>query len=49
VEDWTVLLIFTHLFAAADAFVAAHLWNVPVEVGTQPGGRRLQLQAKLAW
>lgn len=35
VEDWTALLIATHLFAAADAFVAAHLWDVPVEVGSR--------------
>ncbi|HEX6536568.1 MAG TPA: hypothetical protein VF041_18405 [Gemmatimonadaceae bacterium] len=35
VEDWTALLIATHLFAAADAFVAAHLWDVPVEVGAR--------------
>jgi Family of unknown function (DUF5683) len=49
VEDWKTLLIFTHLFAAADAFVAAHLWNVPEEVGTQSDGRRFQLQAKVSW
>jgi hypothetical protein len=32
VEDWTALLIFSHLIAAADAFVAAHLWDVPIQV-----------------
>jgi hypothetical protein len=32
VEDWTALLIFSHLIAGADAFVAAHLWDVPIQV-----------------
>jgi hypothetical protein len=43
VEDWVALLIFTHLLAGADAFVAAHLWDVPVQVGGSPtsGGARL--------
>ena len=29
VEDWVALLVANHLFAGADAFVAAHLWDVP--------------------
>ena len=29
VEDWIALLVANHLFAGADAFVAAHLWDVP--------------------
>jgi hypothetical protein len=40
VEDWTALLIFNHLLAGADAFVAAHLWDVPVQV--TPAGSRYQ-------
>ena len=39
VEDWTALLIFSHLIAAADAFVAAHLWDVPVQVQGREGER----------
>ena len=39
VEDWTALLIFSHLIAAADAFVAAHLWDVPVQVQGHEGER----------
>jgi hypothetical protein len=31
-EDWRALLIFNHLFAAADAFVAAQLWDLPGRV-----------------
>lgn len=33
VEDWVALLVANHLFAGADAFVAAHLWDVPARVG----------------
>ncbi len=33
VEDWTAVLIFNHLFAGADAFVAAQLWDIPQKVG----------------
>lgn len=32
-EDWTALLLFNHLFAGADAFVAAQLWDLPDKVG----------------
>jgi hypothetical protein len=28
-EDWLAVLFFNHLFAGADAFVAAHLWDLP--------------------
>ncbi len=31
-EDWLVLLIFNHLFSAAEAFVAANLWDFPEEI-----------------
>jgi hypothetical protein len=45
VEDWAALLVGNHLFAGADAFVASHLWDVPVHVGMRlaPGGRGLAL------
>ena len=33
VEDWAALLVGNHLFAGADAFVASHLWDVPIHVG----------------
>ena len=40
VEDWVALLVANHLFAGADAFVAAHLWDVPAHLGLRvlPGG-----------
>ncbi len=31
VQDWIVLLVFNHLFAGAEAFVAAQLWDFPAE------------------
>lgn len=39
-EDWLVLLVFNHLFAAAEAFVAAHLQDFPdeLELRAVPGG-----------
>jgi len=42
-EDWVALLLFNHFFAGADAFVAAQLWDVPVNVGfcPVPGGALL--------
>lgn len=39
-EDWVAMLLFTHLFSGADAFVAAQLWDLPtqVELRRLPGG-----------
>jgi hypothetical protein len=39
-EDWVTMLAFTHLFAGADAFVSAHLWDLPtqVEIRRLPSG-----------
>lgn len=31
-EDWLAVMIFNHLFAGADAFVAAQLWDLPAKV-----------------
>jgi hypothetical protein len=40
VQDWLVLLIFNHLMAGAEAFVAAHLQDFPEELKLRavPGG-----------
>ena len=32
VEDWLAVLFFNHLFAGADAYVAAQLWDLPEKV-----------------
>lgn len=39
-EDWIALIAFTHLFSGADAFVSAHLWDLPkqVEIRSLPSG-----------
>lgn len=40
-EDWVAMLFFSHLFSGADAFVSAHLWDLPAQVEFRqlPGGR----------
>jgi hypothetical protein len=48
-EDWIAALVANHLISAADGFVAAHLWEVPVRVGfrrTQGGGT---VSARVRW
>ena len=50
VEDWFALLIFNHLLAGADAFVAAHLWDLPARVSVSPGpGGGTVLSATVRW
>lgn len=49
VEDWVALLIFNHLFAAADAFVAAQLWDVPARVSVTRDGDNTRLTATVRW
>ena len=34
-EDWLAVLFFNHLFAGADAFVAAQLWDLPTKLGAR--------------
>ena len=36
VEDWLAVVAFNHLFAGADAFVSAQLWDAPVELAAYP-------------
>jgi hypothetical protein len=45
VEDWIALLVANHLFAGADAYVAAHLWDVKTRLGLRrtPNGTMLGL------
>ena len=49
VEDWLAVVAFNHLFAAADAFVAAQLWDVPVSISTRPVERGALVVATLRW
>ena len=34
-EDWIAVVLFNHLFAGADAFVAAQLWDLPGKVAVR--------------
>lgn len=52
VEDWLAVLIFNHLIAGADAFVAAQLWDLPAHVhplAARADNGRMLLGASVAW
>ena len=51
VEDWIALLVANHLFAGADAFVAAHLWDVPARLGLRilPRSGGAAVTARFKW
>lgn len=49
VEDWIAVLAFNHLISAADAFVAAQLWDVPTAVSIVPTSRGWALVASVGW
>ena len=42
VEDWVALIIFNHLLSAADAYVAANLWDFPGKVSVSARPLRAQ-------
>jgi hypothetical protein len=46
-EDWIAALFFNHLFAAADAYVAANLWDFHANVAATPTSTRIT--ASFAW
>ena len=39
-EDWLAVIAFNHLFAGAEAFVSANLWDVPAQLELPPGPPR---------
>lgn len=49
VEDWVAFIIANHLFAAADAYVGAHLWDLPSQVSVRQTRGGTVLAARLAW
>ncbi|HET9797602.1 MAG TPA: hypothetical protein VFP90_06425 [Gemmatimonadaceae bacterium] len=49
VEDWLAFLIANHLFAAADAYVAAHLWDLPTQVSVESRPTGAVVAARLRW
>ena len=42
-------LVFNHLFAGADAFVAAQLWDLPAQVSLRAAPRGLAVNASVSW
>ncbi|MEP6764300.1 MAG: hypothetical protein ABJB66_08330 [Gemmatimonadaceae bacterium] len=49
VEDWFAALAFNHLISGADAYVAAHLWEVPLSLGAAPTKGGAVLVATVRW
>lgn len=49
VEDWIAFLVANHLFAGADAYVAANLWDVPAQLAIRPTTRGAAIVASLSW
>ncbi|NUO39818.1 MAG: hypothetical protein HOQ17_05010 [Gemmatimonadaceae bacterium] len=49
VEDWVAFIIANHLFAAADAYVGAHLWDLPSQVSLRQTRGGTMLAARLTW
>ena len=49
VEDWAAFLVANHLFAAADAYVAAHLWDLPAQVSLRSTEQGTVVAARLRW
>jgi hypothetical protein len=48
-EDWIAVLVGNHLFAGADAYVAALLWDLPAEVAFRATPRSTRLALRLYW
>ena len=49
-EDWIAALFFNHVIAGAEAYVSAHLWDVPAAVQVVPDGRGgASLSASFRW
>lgn len=48
-EDWLAILVFNHLFAGADAFVAGHLGDIPRRLTMRPTVDGLELSASITW
>lgn len=49
VEDWIAALVANHLFSGADAFVAAHLWDVPAQLSLRAAPGATTLAARFRW
>lgn len=48
-EDWLAVVVFNHLFAGADAFVAAQLWDLDAKVALRQTPRGSLIEARVAF
>jgi hypothetical protein len=48
-EDWIAVLAANHLFSAADAYVAALLWDLPVEIQAEARRDETRIGLRLGW
>jgi len=48
-EDWIATLAFNHLLSGAEAFVSAHLWDLPAEVSMERRHHGTFIMARLRW
>lgn len=48
-EDWIAALIFNHLISAADAYVAANLWDFKANVAVEPRERGALVSASVTF
>jgi hypothetical protein len=46
-EDWIAAIIFNHLFAGADAYVAANLWDFKANVGAVSSAKAVTIYASV--
>jgi len=49
VEDWIAFIIANHLFAGADGYVAAHLWDLPTQISVEPSHDGVVVAARIEW
>jgi hypothetical protein len=49
VEDWVAFIVANHVFAAADAYVASHLWDLPSQISVRQTRDGTVLAARLTW
>jgi hypothetical protein len=48
-EDWLAVLAFNHLFAGAEAFVSANLWDLPAQVSARRSDRGPSVAVTVPW
>jgi hypothetical protein len=48
-EDWIAAIIFNHIISAADAYVAANLWDFKANVAVAPTGNGASVGASMAF